>query len=706
MSNSSPLALTLRDIAAWQFPTLGKPHIVVGLPSLQRGAVWDAGQIELLWDSILRGFPIGALVVCPKLSAQGTRSGKHGNGWSEQDITYHLLDGQQRSNAIALAYVDALHVTAPSATLWIDLAPTLPKGSTRQFLLRVLSEAHPWGFTRSDNADYLSVSAKRDALAKYGQTKRPAVTDAWPHDASTPIPFSWLIEAPTSELWAHVLAKCEGTLCPWAAAAAELIRQHLSPSERQPHLQRIEEGLRHAHALRLVALEVPIEALQGRSTQEEENEAPDSTQRIYNVEHLFQRLNSAGTELRGEELMFSMIKAYWPDIETSFEAIRDKHGNRFLPMPGSRLATLGARAALMRGNIVPPALTIARIRSLAQKHSEDRFRIESYLGIQLAREDRAHDSDLHQNLRLIDEWLLYDRSDGIGLPPALRATIAINSPTVFLLLLHLAQRVRTECNAKRAAFRRPILGLATTLQWFGLDTETVVDEIITSLPAGLSLATFTGILKPFVPEKIKIMSPTTLTSVIPLADPQDASLYDWAFWPRISRDMTDEQKEAFNASERSSWWRVIHSRELLLYAQRAYLAERFAGYDPSCVDLYRGENRPWDYDHLLPNDVLYHNRGQFRRVCREWGNTIANFRAWPLEDNRSRHDEQLNQSMTTDTERRHSFVRDQDACDAFSVAKSDLDNAEKVARFMNTARERLLDLYTEWYETLHIGDLL
>ena len=63
-SHSLPQLLSLRDIAAWQFPQLAqnmanqRPPIVAAIPSLQRGAVWKPQQVELLWDSILRGFPI------------------------------------------------------------------------------------------------------------------------------------------------------------------------------------------------------------------------------------------------------------------------------------------------------------------------------------------------------------------------------------------------------------------------------------------------------------------------------------------------------------------------------------------------------------------------------------------------------------------------------------------------------------------------
>ena len=81
--------LTLQQIAAWQFPDLVGHNanalpLLAGIPSLQRGAVWNPGQVELLWDSIFRGFPVGSFVVCDKIKDQRTRSGRYGVGWPEE----------------------------------------------------------------------------------------------------------------------------------------------------------------------------------------------------------------------------------------------------------------------------------------------------------------------------------------------------------------------------------------------------------------------------------------------------------------------------------------------------------------------------------------------------------------------------------------------------------------------------------------------
>jgi hypothetical protein len=267
--------LSLRDIAAWQFQNLAEPKIIAGIPSLQRGSVWNAWQVELLWDSILRGFPIGALVVCKKLAKQSTHSGKYGNGWPEDKITHHLLDGQQRCNAIALGFLNALEPipdidgrnTAPTATLWIDLNPLmplkLPKNSTRQFLFRVLTTAHPWGYAADDRAVFLGVGPIRDAVdTKYEGRNRPEIISAWPYVSNEPIPFAWLTDSvlgknlAKNELWTDILQRClsfhERT---WAVKAATLIKAYLNgKANNMEHFEQLEHGLLNLKSFNLVAL--------------------------------------------------------------------------------------------------------------------------------------------------------------------------------------------------------------------------------------------------------------------------------------------------------------------------------------------------------------------------------------------------------------------------------------------------------------------
>ena len=40
-----------------------KPGGRFSIPPLQRGLVWNAARMEALWDSVLRGIPIGAISI-------------------------------------------------------------------------------------------------------------------------------------------------------------------------------------------------------------------------------------------------------------------------------------------------------------------------------------------------------------------------------------------------------------------------------------------------------------------------------------------------------------------------------------------------------------------------------------------------------------------------------------------------------------------
>src|SRR5271155_2721043 len=67
MLNSGNLvAISLPEIASWALPEdplVSRGAIFASLPALQRGSVWKAHQVELLWDSLVRGMPIGAFLL-------------------------------------------------------------------------------------------------------------------------------------------------------------------------------------------------------------------------------------------------------------------------------------------------------------------------------------------------------------------------------------------------------------------------------------------------------------------------------------------------------------------------------------------------------------------------------------------------------------------------------------------------------------------
>ena len=132
------------------------------VPNIQRGLVWKSIQMELLWDSILRGFPIGAMLILQR--------GNKGE----------ILDGQQRSNAIISGF-NTLDLLNPdkkvNSILWLDLSFKYndEDEERRRYGIRLTNSSHPWGYDALGGK--LSAEDRREAL-------RRAYGERYPHNKS------------------------------------------------------------------------------------------------------------------------------------------------------------------------------------------------------------------------------------------------------------------------------------------------------------------------------------------------------------------------------------------------------------------------------------------------------------------------------------------------------------------------------------------
>ena len=110
---------------------------------------------------------------------------------------------------------------------------------------------------------------------------------------------------------------------------------------------------------------------------------------------------------------------------------------------------------------------------------------------------------------------------------------------------------------------------------------------------------------------------------------------------KVSRDWRVQ-----NAEEHSRWsafyervaWQNRATREMLIYAQRKYINKHFMAYDPARQDLWAEQNRPWDFDHIVPQNWVSGQRGEYREYCKVWLNNIGNIAAIPFSVNREKSD--------------------------------------------------------------------
>ncbi len=696
--NSLDRIISLRDIAEWS------ENSQVTIPALQRGLVWKPDQIELLWDSLMRGIPVGALVICKRIDSQ---SKEILNKEPDKEY-YHLLDGQQRVNAIQLGFDDFDNSKdSRRSILWLDLSPEISSNSTRNYLFRVTTTAHPWGYQANDSADRLSASKVRNGLKEYheldpwkedGKYQRPLPQNTLPFEARFPVPMSivWTAYDGEKERFKDNIKNIleqKYSSHKWAKKILDGIN-----NGELSNFEYITKGLKIAAETKIIALKTPDNLL--TETKQEQNQQNEDKTNITAIEHLFQRLNQQGTELNGEELAFSMIKAYWPEVRIGIENIETE--NKL--MPASRLVSLAVRAILSEKKgensekekkIVPPR-SVSDIRKLAKNDSAEDIREE----IKTFINDAKSPDSLFNCCREIDVILGVKPDKNWGLPPVLRSSIAYDMPELYLFLILLTRKFKKNNKSISEDVAKALTGIVTWLKWFG-DKNLEVNYIISDIYYNVDINNFSvEILK----EKIQGYMPT-------IHKPEDLELFlklpeeniaNWRFWTLFS-DSNEERRIKWECFLNNLKW----NRELLLYAQREYLKARFGDFDPARRDLWENHNRPWDYDHIFAKKYAHDVRSNndFLFFCKEWRDSNGNMRAWPFEANRSAHAIVAKDKIKEEKNIRDSFIASSEM-DGFSVGNDAVQKADAALAFAGSCRSRMIRIYREWFENLEIGKLL
>ena len=301
------LNYSLLQIANW---TKGESEVTI--PALQRGLVWKPNQVELLWDSILRGFPIGSFLLSDISD-------------DNKNAKYYLMDGQQRYNAISIGYN-----TVPEArsVLWIDLDPPKNVQTTRKYWIKATTIPHPWGFKNDDEASRLSTHEKRESLNVFKlkgsiYNNSFSLKNTWPINSNCPFPLYCFLYASTENPDIFIKEAFE---------SFEKNCNHLSKEVIDSESDIVDEEV-------------------------------DQT----SLEILFTRLNVGGTTISKEDLNYSAIKAYWPSIKDLNDTLSQKYMNP------STLVMLAFRLALTKeeDRSIRNELTIKQIRNLANKEERE-----------------------------------------------------------------------------------------------------------------------------------------------------------------------------------------------------------------------------------------------------------------------------------------------------------------------------------------------
>lgn len=610
MSNS-PI-YSLKEIAFWAETNQ------VSLPTVQRGFVWRPNQIENLWDSLLRGYPVGAFVLAK-------------NG----ELGYEILDGQQRATAICLGFSrDTFRDSQDHIQVFIDLEKP-DREDNRKFLFRVITRSHPWGYRKSENNKTLTSDNIRKAMDLYDTTD-PLITDLshfFPFDADFPLPFHFFInkvlnhgdldqlytKLNTWEHWNKILSNWKSK-----TANADIKEEDIEAVIKQKIeviFKAVFEMLDDETGQKIPALYMDL----NKFNKDEENQKEETADEI---ENLFVRLNSGGTQLSGEELNYSILKAHL-SRETQ-ETIENACKVLFRP---SRFITVAYRLYQQtpQNDQQSDALSMRIKPKQFQRSIAKQVELFEKFLIEITTDKLYNKKTL---LEYTKEVLAYDnKNNSFGLPFVIYSKIADGAPEVmFLLMYRILIKKDTFSNntVPEIELHKKVLGIITLFYWFGRG-ENYKDhsKLLNNIWIAASTLNAQRFWSSETAERAHINKALLL---FPLYNSNSNSFgIDTIVKFKIKEtiNIIDKFSSEVGQEYRPFLQKIIYNRDLILYAQRNFLENYFN------QAQYRLEDTsvPFDWDHISPYNLI-RKKQNIPDILKQWYQSNGNFRAWPYALNR------------------------------------------------------------------------
>jgi hypothetical protein len=627
---------SLKEIANWQ---LDSENSNVELPSIQRGFVWKPKQVEDLWDSILRGYPIGSFL------------------FSKTSNKLHLMDGQQRATSIFLGHFNpyntnnatkAWSIKGELPIVWLDIKPTI-KPITSTYLFRLTTRSHPWGYQANNNDAKLSVSERFKALKLFKQHPGNGGgytsfknTTTFPFDAAHPIPLAFILEAKNTD---EVIEKIEEHLPDYFATLRGSFRDKsefitLLKTELKQELQDVFDNVKKLNQLQIKSNIIEDRVLQ------EENETENPT--------LFVRINSSGTTLTGDDLIYSIYKAIFPEAKTLMEDI----GLDFIaPTQVLSLASRIVASDLDNNNFIKKI----NVRDFQRRIKKDEFR-EGLKNLFQSKQLKTIFKQAIEILSCKDNDLFEGE-----MPPVIIKQLIKRNQELFLFFVYWLHHNKVEAN------NRIQLKMAAKLfafAWFGFDNlpklwnEKITntnfwEEPLNELIWWNDSDGIEFLMKPNLLREYYLQSEVENRFISNNKDKW--GLLEEGVGTEIVKYFNNVKSQEYDLPKANEFFynfigKIQYNRQLILVAQREYINATFGDYNQ--MDDMDDTNVPWDWDHIYPSEWVYRKQGCNQSI-KDWNNTNGNFRAISLEQNRSESNTASPKvRLTLEENREISFLKD------------------------------------------------
>lgn len=663
--------INAEEVVKW---SQGKGASRLFLPPIQRSVVWKNAQVINYWDSLLRGYPAGMMMVHRSRRQARTLEG-HTSETGTDD--FDLFDGQQRLTAILLGH-EAGQLNA-RIKLWVDLGVEPAGDSGLLFQLRVNSTGQPFGYQAASPNEKPALGQRSAKIAAWKQSRNLGVFVS--EQAFHAVSGKDLIGAQS----AFPLHKAISLLLADGSTRAinELRRQcpEALPGKIESFVLALGEALK-----RPIIFQVVDQAI------------------IENEEEYiryFGRLGQGGTPLTNDELTYSIIKHQYPEVHDRMKEIMEGSAGRIAS----------------EVNLVLAALRVAKVCSdwdgegkewkiIGRPYPAFVSGLKQLPGVLQEFQQMVPTSQggrLRGLLEAVRHRLVYDKTTNPGgLPTMLLARLPHSLVDVLLLLQH-----QTDPDPSKSP--EPDLLPAFVLHWllFVSDSDKAAWLVFQHYRKQRSSGgqwSLACLVEEFEKAGIAwvLSHKDELSSLRTAIGSGNHRLRSWP--ERFATLDADAERKSGESLRQLSGDRE-RTKRVLLWLQREYLADHFSEFDPTSN---RDEDLPIDLDHLMPNSKFgFHWKSRdsfiqfddsdenFRWQRNLVGNSLGNFRWLNASENRRRHDGPIGIE-----DRNAGFINDPAAWNDLIGKKSWAEN--DVANF-----QKLIDLRTvAIYEELLVGGQL
>jgi hypothetical protein len=737
--------LKLQDIAEWQFAEDSE----VTLPKMQRGFVWHPEQIEALWDSLLRRYPIGSFLFS-----------------KTKEEKYLLMDGQQRATAIALGFFNPFaDKMSPWSikensdhlpVVWIDINPPQKKLPERsKFLIRVVTRSHPWGY--SVNHEKLGINDRKSALELFklnpknkdmGYTQF-ANTTYYPFDAWYPVPLAFFINAikdgnvSKESVSQAVIEMCEKKLPEYFHTQQNKFKnreQFIKKLEDdfQEHLNNISQKVLSAIKSTTINYDTLDEAVLNEEDNvgaEQEYQGISSDSEAENPT-LFVRINSGGTTLGGDDLIYSIYKATFPKSKELVEEIGMDY------IPPTQIISIASRIAYSKGKY-PRRMSVQVFQTNIKKKM-----FQKNMNVLIGSPE--DEGPLKKHFQSAVDLLSLKDVEGFNgeyseMPPVLVKEFIKKSQDLFLFLIYwLYKNDKKEITADS---KRKIVARLLIFSWFTYDRskktiEKTVKEIwkqgnnpdFWAQPINNLFESKEQLFAiPVSPDLLKkyYFSKTVENRFFDNKDDQwelikcNEGEAIRRFYEKEKVHMKPFSKKEWQENAEDNFQHFVTNLtggwSLILFAQKEYINEQFKDFNQ--LDDLDDTNTPWDWDHIYPNSWVY-NQKKLPQIVRSWNECAGNYRVLALEQNRSENNnlspaDRLSNlpdndpPLTGEQIRELSFVNDKSKYaddwkywkDITDMLRGDWDKKD-ILKHYRAVVTRMLNIYKRWWDDLQIWDVL